>query len=136
MLSSCLVPRSLSAGCFVPGSEPNDFKALTDARIGIVKVALQLTPEQEKLSPLVEEAIRARADARYQRMAAVAQRRSQEGEVDPAALLRDRSDASAAKQLRSKSSLMRGHGSREPQSRPEGADAPLRDACPSSIERR
>ena len=34
-----------------------DFKILTDARIGIVKAALQLTPEQEKLWPPVEEAI-------------------------------------------------------------------------------
>jgi hypothetical protein len=90
----------------------------------------QLTPEQEKLWPPVEEAIRARADARYQRMAAVAQRRSQQGEVDPVALLRDRSDALAAKAAALKSSPMRG------QSRPEAADAPPRDACPSSIERR
>ena len=28
-----------------------NFKVLTDARIGIVKAALQLTPEQEKLWP-------------------------------------------------------------------------------------
>jgi hypothetical protein len=50
-----------------PIPSQTDFKALTDARIGIVKAALQLTPEQEKLWPPVEEAIRARADARYQR---------------------------------------------------------------------
>jgi len=79
-----------------PIPSQTDFKVLTDARIGIVKAALQLTPEQEKLWPPVEEAIRARADARYQRMAAAAQR-SQQGEVDPIALLRDRSDALAAK---------------------------------------
>src|SRR6516165_3052342 len=82
-----------------PPSIPSqtDFKVLTDARIGIVKAALQLTPEQEKLWPPVEEAIRARAETRYQRIAAIAQRRSQQGEVDPIALLRDRSDALAAK---------------------------------------
>ena len=74
-----------------------DFKVLTDARIGIVKAALQLTPEQEKLWPPVEEAIRARAETRYQRMAAVAKRQSQQGEVDPVALLNDRSDALGAK---------------------------------------
>jgi len=74
-----------------------DFKVLTDARIGIVRAALQLTPEQEKLWPPVEEAIRARAETRYQRMAAVAKRQSQQGEVDPVALLNDRSDALAAK---------------------------------------
>src|SRR5262249_10776860 len=33
-----------------------DLKALTDARIGIVKAALQLTPEQAKYWPAVEEA--------------------------------------------------------------------------------
>jgi hypothetical protein len=80
-----------------PIPSQTDFKVLTDARIGIVKAALQLTPEQEKLWPPVEAAIRARANARYQRMAAVAQRQSQQGEVDPVALLRDRSDALAAK---------------------------------------
>ena len=65
-----------------PMPSPTDFKVLTDARIGIVKAALQLTPEQEKLWPPVEEAIRARADARYQRITAMAQRRSQQGEVE------------------------------------------------------
>ena len=34
-----------------------DLNALTDARIGIVKAALQLTPEQAKYWPAVEEAI-------------------------------------------------------------------------------
>jgi hypothetical protein len=76
-----------------PIPSQTDFKVLPDARIGIVKAALQLTTEQEKLWPPVEEAIRARADARYQRVAAIAQRRSQQGEVDPVALLRDWSDA-------------------------------------------
>src|SRR5262249_38652512 len=36
------------------------------ARIGIVKAVLQLTPEQAKYWPAVEEAIRARAQAQYQ----------------------------------------------------------------------
>ena len=90
-------PLAYAQDASSPISSQTDFKVLTDARIGIVKAALQLTPEQEKLWPPVEEAIRARADARYQRMAAAAQRRSQQGEVDPIALLRDRSDALAAK---------------------------------------
>jgi len=34
-----------------------DLNALTDARIGIVKAALQLIPEQAKYWPAVEEAI-------------------------------------------------------------------------------
>src|SRR5215470_2495987 len=36
------------------------------ARIGIVKAVLQLTPEQAKYWPAVEEAIRGRAQAQYQ----------------------------------------------------------------------
>jgi hypothetical protein len=72
-----------------------DFKILTDARIGVVKAALQLTPEQEKLWPPVEEAIRARAEARYNRMVAMAGKAGQQGEVDPVELMRGRADALA-----------------------------------------
>jgi hypothetical protein len=75
-------------------SETN-FKALTDARVGIVKAALQLTPEQEKLWSPVEEAIRARAQARYSRMVAVAGKLDQQREVDPVELMRGRADALA-----------------------------------------
>ena len=70
-----------------------DFKVVTDARIGVVKAALQLTPEQEKLWPPVEEAIRARAEAKYSQMVAVAGR--QQREVDPVELMRGRADALA-----------------------------------------
>ena len=45
-----------------------DWKEITDARINVVKKALQLTPEQEKLWPAVESAIRARAEARRERI--------------------------------------------------------------------
>jgi LTXXQ motif family protein len=48
-------------------SSAEDRKALTDARIGILKAALQLTPEQEKLWPPVEDAIRTRAKNRQER---------------------------------------------------------------------
>ena len=78
-----------------PVPSQTDFKVLTDARIGIVKAALQLTPEQEKLWPPVEEAIRARAEARYNRMVAVAGKLGQQGEVDPVELMRRRADALA-----------------------------------------
>src|SRR6476469_8733998 len=44
-----------------------DFKAFTDRRIELLKFALQLTPDQAKNWPAVEEAIRARAMARHQR---------------------------------------------------------------------
>jgi hypothetical protein len=52
-----------------------DLNSLTDARVGIVKAALQLTPEQEKYWPAVEEAIRARAKNRQARLERVAELR-------------------------------------------------------------
>jgi hypothetical protein len=42
---------------------PTDFKIPTDVRVGMVKVALQLTPEQQYW-PAVEDAIRAMSEAR------------------------------------------------------------------------
>src|SRR6201985_3875615 len=62
-----------------------DLNALTDARVGIIKAALQLTPDQEKLWPAVEEAIRTRAknrQARFQRLAELHDR-------DPMEVVRD-----------------------------------------------
>lgn len=44
-----------------------DFKAFTDARIAALKAGLQLTPDQEKNWPPVEQAIRAMAQARHDR---------------------------------------------------------------------
>ena len=45
-----------------------DVETLTAARINIVKSALQLTPDQEKLWPALEDAIRARANDRKARI--------------------------------------------------------------------
>ena len=56
-----------------------DLNALTDARVGIIKAALQLTPDQEKYWPAVEEAIRARAKNRQARMERVAALRESGG---------------------------------------------------------
>ena len=55
-------------------THPNaaDLSGLTDTRIGIIRAALQLTPDQEKYWPAVEDAIRARAknrQARWERLA-------------------------------------------------------------------
>ena len=78
-----------------PSPSQTEFNILTDARIGIVKAVLQLTPEHAKYWPAVEEAIRARAQTRYQRIAAVAERLDQQRAVDPIELLRGRADALA-----------------------------------------
>ena len=69
-----------------------DLNALTDARIGIVKAALQLTPEQAKYWPAVEEAIRSRAMGRQVRLAA---RQRDQGDGDPIDMVRHRADALA-----------------------------------------
>ena len=67
----------------------------SDARIGAIKVALQLTPEQQKSWPAVEEAIRARSEARYRRLSAFEERIGQWREVDPVLLYRERADSLA-----------------------------------------
>jgi hypothetical protein len=49
-----------------------ELNSLTDMRVGVIKAALQMTPDQEKYWPAVEEAIRARAknrQARFERVA-------------------------------------------------------------------
>jgi len=76
---------------------PSDLKAITDARIAIVKAALQLTPEQERYWPAIEQAVRARAEARQKRVAALEALSNQQGEVDPFKVLKDRADALAQK---------------------------------------
>ena len=68
----------------------SDWQALTEARIDAVKAALQLTPEQAKLWPAVEDAIRARGQGRILRLQAMT---STPGDnPDPIALVRRRSD--------------------------------------------
>ena len=49
-----------------------DMNKLTDMRVGIVKAALQMTPDQEKYWTAVEEAIRARAKNRQVRLERIA----------------------------------------------------------------
>jgi hypothetical protein len=50
-----------------------DLKALTEMRVGIVKAALQLTPDQEKYWPAIEDAIRGRAKNRQARLERIAE---------------------------------------------------------------
>jgi LTXXQ motif family protein len=52
-----------------------DLKSLTDARVAMIKAALQLTPDQEKYWPAVEDAIRASAKNRQARFERVAELR-------------------------------------------------------------
>ena len=45
-----------------------DLNSLTDMRVGVVKAALQMTADQEKYWPAIEEAIRARSKNRQARL--------------------------------------------------------------------
>ena len=98
--SSLAYAQAPSATTTTGGGQDNaklsaaDLNALTDARIGIVKAALQLTPEQAKYWPAVEEAIRNRAMGRQVRLAARSQQRDQ-GDSDLVDVVRRRADALA-----------------------------------------
>lgn len=76
---------------------PTELNILTDARIGMVKAALQLTPEQQKFWPPIEEAIRARAEGRFHRIAQLKALVDQAGqrEFNPIELMRGRAEALA-----------------------------------------
>src|SRR5260370_19291840 len=76
---------------------PAEINALTDARIGMTKAALQLTPEQQKFWPPIEEAIRARSQARFHRIAQLKSLAEQAGEreFNPVELMRGRAEALA-----------------------------------------
>jgi hypothetical protein len=69
---------------------PADVGTLTDARINIVKTALQLTPDQEKYWPAIEDAVRARAKDRQARITNAVARVSELRERSPIEALRDR----------------------------------------------
>ena len=96
--SSLAYAQAPSATTTTGGEQANarpsaaDLNALTDARIGIVKAALQLTPEQAKYWPAVEEAIRNRAMGRQVRLAALSRQRDQ-GDSDIVDDVRRRADA-------------------------------------------
>ncbi|MGO4574290.1 Spy/CpxP family protein refolding chaperone [Microvirga sp. 2TAF3] len=63
-----------------PGSRPQmsraDFDSLTDARIAAIQAGLKLTPDQQKLWGPVEQALRAQAATRIQRIEEFRQQRS------------------------------------------------------------
>jgi len=76
-----------------------DMNAMTDARVGIIKAALQLTPDQEKYWPAVEEAIRTRMKNRQARLERVAELRDSSspmeaiGERNPVEFMQRRAEA-------------------------------------------
>ena len=67
-----------------------DLAQLTDMRVNIVKAALQLTPDQEKYWPAIEDAIRTRAKDRQARIIVAAKRMAEVDESNPIDVLRNR----------------------------------------------
>jgi len=67
-----------------------DLENLTDARIEIIKAALQLTPDQVKLWLPIEDAIRARAKDRQARIAMAVERARELRDRSRIEVLRDR----------------------------------------------
>lgn len=79
---------------------PEDRAAFADARIAAVKAGLKLTPDQDKLWPAVEAAVRdfsrLRIDHANARMKAREDRSGQGQQPDPVTRLRERADNMAA----------------------------------------
>ena len=67
-----------------------DLNALTDARIAIVKGTLQLTADQERYWPAIEEAIRARAKSRQARLESITTGFADRADRSPIEALQDR----------------------------------------------
>ena len=67
-----------------------DWNTLTDLRIDLVKAALQLTPDQMKFWPAVENAIRNRAEGRQARIAKMAETVGSKIQEGPIEVLRNR----------------------------------------------
>ena len=85
-----------------------DWNKLTDLRIDLIKAALQLTPDQQKYWPPIENAIRARTEDRKARLAKVVEtmgKRAEESSADlmanrdPIAFLQRRAEALAQRSV-------------------------------------
>jgi hypothetical protein len=71
-----------------------EWNSLTDLRIDLVKAALQLTPDQMKYWPAVENAIRNRAQDRQARIAKIVETVGSKVDEGPAEILRNRDPVS------------------------------------------
>ena len=83
-----------------------DLSKLTDLRIDLVKAALQLTPDQTKFWPPIENAIRARAEDRQARVAKIRETMGKRVDESSAEIIADR-DPVAFMQRRSEALAQR-----------------------------
>jgi hypothetical protein len=82
----------MSRGRMMGRMSPEDMGAMMDAHIAALHAGLKLSPEQEKLWPPVEEAMRAAARTHVSRMQAMRSRRGTMAD-DPIGALRTMADA-------------------------------------------
>ena len=73
-------------------NQTTDWSAQTNLRIEVFKAALQLTPEQQKYWPAVEQAIRSESETWQHRLAAVKEQHGQQLAGDPIQLMRNRAN--------------------------------------------
>jgi hypothetical protein len=88
--SSLCYAQTPSGGPATERVSAADLNALTEARVDIVKTALQLTADQQKYWPPIEEAIRSSAKERQARLAVGAARVTEMRDRSPIEILRDR----------------------------------------------
>ena len=72
-----------------------DFNALIDARIGMAKIILQMSPQQAHLWPAIEEALRNALEVRYRHIAQIRNTGAEEEgkrPSDPVAIMRSRGE--------------------------------------------
>ncbi len=84
-------PRMM--GAYVSGHATEDIEAFTDARIAALKAGLQLTPDQEKIWPPFEQAVRDLVKLRLQRIQAREASGEQQPPANPFDRLQHRADA-------------------------------------------
>ena len=104
-LASVPLPAAAQSGPQrVSATDLAELKEWTDRKIEVIKLALQLKPDQEKYWPAIEEAMRARSAARRAFVEKMASLGEQKREFNGAALLRQRADALAQRAARAKAS--------------------------------
>ena len=69
-----------------------DWNQLRDARVAVVKAALQLKPDQQQYWPALEQAIRTRSENREHRLQAIRARINDDKEFDPIQFAEFRAD--------------------------------------------
>jgi hypothetical protein len=94
MIALAVITGSTLASAQTPSGSQRitaaDLNALTEARVATVKDVLQLTADQEKYWPAIEEAFRSRAKERQTRLANAAARRAELGDRSRIEIVRDR----------------------------------------------